>query len=117
MRAVRAECSAQIKGKAKEVEMNELERTDGNDKTEGGAGQSEAQKPENKEDKNKADQGESTLLIIKTERSIPLPFAPTIMEVHILDTFTPPVFKMYDGSSDPEGHIKSFTNAMAFQTG
>ncbi|XP_014496299.1 uncharacterized protein LOC106757947 [Vigna radiata var. radiata] len=39
------------------------------------------------------------------------------MEVHIPDTFTPPVFKMYDGSSDPEGHIKSFTNAMAFRTG
>ncbi|XP_014523579.1 uncharacterized protein LOC106779881 [Vigna radiata var. radiata] len=39
------------------------------------------------------------------------------MEVHILEQFVPPQFKTYDRITDPEAHIKSFTNAMAFRTG
>ncbi|XP_014511473.1 uncharacterized protein LOC106770166 [Vigna radiata var. radiata] len=39
------------------------------------------------------------------------------MDVRISDQFVPPRFKTYDGTTDPEAHIKSFTNAMAFRTG
>ncbi|XP_014503184.1 uncharacterized protein LOC106763514 [Vigna radiata var. radiata] len=39
------------------------------------------------------------------------------MDMCISDQFVPPQFKTYDGTTDPEAHIKSFTNAMAFRTG
>ncbi|XP_047179657.1 uncharacterized protein LOC124846442 [Vigna umbellata] len=39
------------------------------------------------------------------------------MDVHISEQFVPPQFKIYDGTIDPEAHIKTFTNTMAFRTG
>lgn len=54
---------------------------------------------------------------MKAEHTIGmLPFVPTIMEVHILEQFAPPNFKIYDGSTDQEDHIKMFTNRMVFHT-
>lgn len=57
-------------------------------------------------------------MLIKRERpSVPVPFVQAVMDVHISEQFVPPQLKMYDGSSDPEAHVKSFTNAMSFRTG
>ncbi|XP_047151156.1 uncharacterized protein LOC124823068 [Vigna umbellata] len=39
------------------------------------------------------------------------------MDVQISKKFIAPEFKMYDGTTDPEAHIKTFSNAMAFRTG
>lgn len=39
------------------------------------------------------------------------------MDVHISEQFVPPQFMIYDGMTDPEAHIKTFTNVMAFRTG
>lgn len=38
------------------------------------------------------------------------------MDIHISEKFVPPQFKMYDGTTDPEAHVKSFINAMTFHT-
>ncbi|XP_014511626.1 uncharacterized protein LOC106770326 [Vigna radiata var. radiata] len=61
---------------------------------------------------------EESLVLIKPEiPSVPVPFAQAVMDVRISDQFVPPQFKMYDNTIDPEAHIKSFTNTMAFRTG
>ncbi|XP_017426267.1 uncharacterized protein LOC108334845 [Vigna angularis] len=39
------------------------------------------------------------------------------MDVQISKQFVPPQFKIYDGTTDPEAHNKTFSNAMAFRTG
>ncbi|XP_017428687.1 uncharacterized protein LOC108336732 [Vigna angularis] len=39
------------------------------------------------------------------------------MDVQISEQFVPPQFKIYDGTTDPEAHIKTFSNTMAFRTG
>ncbi|XP_047165734.1 uncharacterized protein LOC124834942 [Vigna umbellata] len=39
------------------------------------------------------------------------------MDVHISEQFVASQFKMYDGTTDLEAHIKTFSNAMAFRTG
>ncbi|XP_017417568.1 uncharacterized protein LOC108328242 [Vigna angularis] len=58
-------------------------------------------------------------MVVKPEPSstLLLPFAQNIMDVQISEQFIAPQFKMYDGTTDPEGHIKTFSNAMAFRTG
>ncbi|XP_017420383.1 uncharacterized protein LOC108330406 [Vigna angularis] len=39
------------------------------------------------------------------------------MNVQISEQFVAPQFKIYNGTTDPESHIKTFSNAMAFRTG
>ncbi|XP_017434434.1 uncharacterized protein LOC108341251 [Vigna angularis] len=58
-------------------------------------------------------------MVVKPEPSstLLLPFAQNIMDVQISEQFIAPQFKMYDGTTDPESHIKTFSNAMAFRTG
>lgn len=48
---------------------------------------------------------------------MPVPFVQVIMDVHIPEQFVPHNFKMYDDTTDPEAHVKSFTNATAFRIG
>lgn len=55
--------------------------------------------------------------VVKAENTVlMLPLVPAIMEVHISEQFVPPQFKMYDGSTDTEDHIKTFTNRMTTHT-
>ncbi|XP_014500085.1 uncharacterized protein LOC106761090 [Vigna radiata var. radiata] len=61
--------------------------------------------------------GESLVLVKGEGLSVPVPFVQAIMDVQISDRFVLPQFKMYNGTIDPEVHIKSFTNAMEFRTG
>ncbi|XP_017428736.1 uncharacterized protein LOC108336797 [Vigna angularis] len=58
-------------------------------------------------------------MVVKLEPSsmLLLPFAQNIMDVQISEQFIAPQFKMYDGTTDPEAHIKTFSNAMTFRTG
>lgn len=52
---------------------------------------------------------------MKTEHmTMMLPFIPTIMEAYIYDQFLLPIFRMYDGSTDPKEHLKMFINWMEF---
>lgn len=61
---------------------------------------------------------EESVILVKNEGpTVPVPFVQAIMDAHISEQFVPPQFKMYDGTTDPEAHIKSFTNVMAFRTG
>lgn len=43
-----------------------------------------------------------------------LPFTAAIMESPMLKNSTPLTFKMYDGTTDPDDHFRSFVNVMAF---
>ncbi|XP_047178710.1 uncharacterized protein LOC124845629 [Vigna umbellata] len=58
-------------------------------------------------------------MIVKSEppSTLLLPFTQNIMNVQISEQFVAPQFKMYNGTTDPESHIKTFSNAMAFRTG
>ncbi|XP_017411762.1 uncharacterized protein LOC108323711 [Vigna angularis] len=62
---------------------------------------------------------EDRRMVVKPEPSsaLLLPFTQNIMDVQISEQFIAPQFKMYNGTTDPEGHIKTFSNAMAFRTG
>ncbi|XP_017416481.1 uncharacterized protein LOC108327269 [Vigna angularis] len=62
---------------------------------------------------------EDRRMVVKPEPSFTLllPFAQNIMDVQISEQFIAPQFKMYDGTTDPESHIKTFSNAMAFRMG
>ncbi|XP_022632815.1 uncharacterized protein LOC111240957 [Vigna radiata var. radiata] len=114
MAAVRAECLAQLHG--------EKEKQTGEDSKEAhssaqGQGDQEKGKQKNTEEEEK-EKGEESLVLIKSEMSsVPVPFVQAVMDVRISDQFIPPQFKMYDGTGDPDAHVKSFTNAMAFRTG
>ncbi|XP_017408865.1 uncharacterized protein LOC108321582 [Vigna angularis] len=57
-------------------------------------------------------------MVVKPEPSstLLLSFAQNIMDVQISEQFIAPQFKMYDGTTDPEADIKTFSNAMAFRT-
>ncbi|XP_017405655.1 uncharacterized protein LOC108319135 [Vigna angularis] len=61
---------------------------------------------------------EDRRMVVKPEPSstLLLPFAQNIMDVQILEQFIAPQFKMYDGTTNPEAQIKTFSNAMAFRT-
>lgn len=39
------------------------------------------------------------------------------MDVNISEHFAPPQLSIYDGTTDPDDHIKAFSPRMAFQTG
>ncbi|XP_047146964.1 uncharacterized protein LOC124819483 [Vigna umbellata] len=62
---------------------------------------------------------EDRRMVVKPEPSstLLLPFAQNIMDVQISEQFIAPQFKMNDGTTDPEAHIKTFSNTMAFRTG
>ncbi|XP_047178837.1 uncharacterized protein LOC124845706 [Vigna umbellata] len=62
---------------------------------------------------------EDRWMVVKPEPSstLLLPFTQSIMDVQISKQFIAPQFKMYDGTTDPEAHIKTFSNTMAFRTG
>ncbi|XP_047174910.1 uncharacterized protein LOC124842464 [Vigna umbellata] len=62
---------------------------------------------------------EDRRMVVKSEPSstLLLPFTQNIMDVQISEQFVAPQFKMYNGTTDPEAHIKTFSNAMAFRTG
>ncbi|XP_014524092.1 uncharacterized protein LOC106780328 [Vigna radiata var. radiata] len=113
MAAVRAECLAQI-AKAKR----------GGDGGEQGEGAGEKRTPLEGENSSAHAEGreergnkDSQSLVKVEESSAMVPFVREIMEVHISEQFVPPQFKMYDGTSDPNAHVKSFINAMTFRTG
>ncbi|XP_014511822.1 uncharacterized protein LOC106770532 [Vigna radiata var. radiata] len=112
MAAVRAECLAQMREQTTQAN-GEKERT--KPLEDEGEGHSNVRKNEN--NKDGGEKGESAILIKDETPSVPVPFARAIMEVQIPDRFIPPQFKTYNGTSDPEAHVKSFTNAMAFRTG
>lgn len=126
---VRAECLARL-GKGKQLEIGEgvdggHDKATREDKAEYSSARDLSWKStETAVDgsKAKADHTESAAiskqLVVKTESSkILLPFVHAIMDVHILEQFVPPQFKMYDGTIDPVDHVKAFTNAIAFRTG
>lgn len=69
-----------------------------------------------KEEETKGNKGKSMDLVKSEGPSVLVPFVQAIMDVHISEQFVPPEFKMYDGTTNPEAHVKSFTNAMAFRT-
>lgn len=123
MRVVRAEFEARLaKGKEKAAGEHEHEKTVTTERTrvqeeEHSSALNHRENKDDKDKKAKTHQGESATLVVKTERTVPLPFVQAIMDVHISERFVPPTFKMYDGTTDPEAHIKAFTNAMAFRTG
>ncbi|KOM45590.1 hypothetical protein LR48_Vigan06g089600 [Vigna angularis] len=56
---------------------------------------------------------EDRRMVVKPEPSstLLLPFVQAIMDVQISEQFVPPQFKTYDGTTDPEAHIKTFSNA------
>ncbi|XP_047149929.1 uncharacterized protein LOC124822015 [Vigna umbellata] len=62
---------------------------------------------------------EDRRMVVKSEPSstLLLPFTQNIMDVQISEQFVAPQFKMYNGTTHPESHIKTFSNAMAFRTG
>ncbi|XP_014497027.1 uncharacterized protein LOC106758609 [Vigna radiata var. radiata] len=114
MAAVRAECLAQLRGE-KEKQMGEGSKEAHSSAQ--GQGDQEKGKQRDAEEEEK-EKGEESLVLVKSEMpSVPVPFVQAVMDVRISDQFIPPQFKMYDGTGDPEAHVKSFTNAMAFRTG
>ncbi|XP_014501843.1 uncharacterized protein LOC106762442 [Vigna radiata var. radiata] len=113
MAAVRAECLAQI-AKSKNGEKGR----------EQGEGAGEKRTPLEEENSSTHANGreengnkDSRSLVKVEETTTMVPFVREIMEVHISEQFVPPQFKMYDGTSDPTAHVKSFINAMTFRTG
>lgn len=57
-------------------------------------------------------------MLVKSEGpSVLVLVVQAIMDIRMSDQFVTPQFKMYDGTTDPEAHVKSFTNAMAFRIG
>ncbi|XP_047181815.1 uncharacterized protein LOC124848221 [Vigna umbellata] len=129
--AVKAECEAriarEIAGKGGEDERaKEKGKAAAEDHTKHNSGRDKTWKstePEAKGSKAKSIHAESDaedrLMVVKPEPSstLLLPYAQPIMDVQISEQFVAPQFKMYDGTMDPEAHIKTFSNAMAFRTG
>ncbi|XP_017438372.1 uncharacterized protein LOC108344437 [Vigna angularis] len=58
--------------------------------------------------------GEPALLQTARPTSL-LPFTSTIMQTPMPER-TPPVLDKYDGSTDPDNHLRTFSNSMAFYT-
>ncbi|XP_017406870.2 uncharacterized protein LOC108320040 [Vigna angularis] len=58
--------------------------------------------------------GEPTPLQVARPTSL-LPFTVTIMQTPMPER-TPPVLDKYDGSADPDNHLRTFCNSMAFYT-
>lgn len=121
MVAVWAECLAQLnKGKAAKTgkgaggEREKIVTLDAGEKE---AHSSTQGREERRQEEDKVGKGETMVLVKSEGPSVPVPFVQAVMDVHISDQFVPPQFKMYDGIADPEAHIKSFTNSMAFRTG
>lgn len=46
-----------------------------------------------------------------------LPFAQVIIDVNRSEHFAPPRLSIYDGTTDPDDHIKAFSTRMAFRIG
>ncbi|XP_014499257.1 uncharacterized protein LOC106760322 [Vigna radiata var. radiata] len=114
MAAVRAECLAQITKSKSGVAGGEQGEGAG-EKQIPLEGENSSARAEGREEKvNKED---SRLLVKVEESTVLVSFVREIMEVHISEQFMPPQFKMYDGTSDPIAHVKSFINAMTFRTG
>ncbi|XP_014492874.1 uncharacterized protein LOC106755273 [Vigna radiata var. radiata] len=114
MAAVRAECLAQLRG---EKEKQTGEGSKEAHSSAQGQGDQEKGKQKSTEEEEK-EKGEESLVLVKSEMpSVPVPFVQAVMDVRISDQFIPPQFNMYDDTGDPEAHVKSFTNAMAFRTG
>ncbi|XP_017420171.1 uncharacterized protein LOC108330176 [Vigna angularis] len=128
---VKAECAARIArevtgGKGEGEQAKEKGKAAVEDHTEHTSGQDKTWKPAESEaagSKAKSIHTESAAedrrMVVKPEPSstLSLPFIQAIMDVQISEQFVPPQFKIYDGSTDPEAHIKTFSNAMAFRTG
>lgn len=116
MATVRVECLAQVvKGKVLETDDG---AGGGQAKTvilEGGnkeAHNSAQGHGETRREEDKGEKGESSMLIKRERSSVPVPFVQAVMDVHISNQFVPPQFKMYDGTTNPEAHVKFFTNAV-----
>ncbi|XP_017416493.1 uncharacterized protein LOC108327283 [Vigna angularis] len=58
--------------------------------------------------------GEPTPLQVARPTSL-LPFTVTIMQT-LMPEKTPPILDKYDGSADPDNHLRTFCNSMAFYT-
>ncbi|XP_017420333.1 uncharacterized protein LOC108330359 [Vigna angularis] len=128
---VKADCEARIAqeivGKGGEDERaKEKGKAAAEDHAEHNSGRDKTWKPTESEaegSKAKSIHAESAAedrrMVVKPEPSstLLLPFAQDIMDVQISEQFVAPQFKMYDGTMDPEAHIKTFSNAMAFRTG
>ncbi|XP_017405394.1 uncharacterized protein LOC108318916 [Vigna angularis] len=130
--AVKADCEAQIsreiarkdgdervkeKGKGKDAVEERSEQNTERDETWRPTGtEAEGSKAKSVHAESAA---EDRRMVVKPEPSstLLLPFAQNIMDVQISEQFIAPQFKMYDGTTNPEGHIKTFSNAMAFRTG
>lgn len=122
MAAVRAECLAQIAkcksgGARGEIGDGTRGKQDKKVLLEDEKEEQSSARAGRREKEDKDDKGESHMLVKVEGPSVPVPFIRAIMEVHISEQFIPPQFKMYDGTTDPAAHIKSFTNAMTFRTG
>ncbi|XP_017417505.1 uncharacterized protein LOC108328191 [Vigna angularis] len=129
--AVKADCEARISREvAKKTEEDERAKEKGkavaDERSEQNTERDETWRPTGTEaegSKAKSVHAESAAedrrMAVKPEPSstMLLPFAQNIMDVQISEQFIAPQFKIYDGTTDPEGHVKTFSNAMAFRTG
>ncbi|XP_014524387.1 uncharacterized protein LOC106780606 [Vigna radiata var. radiata] len=113
MAAVRAECLAQI-AKSKDGEIGGEQGEGAGEKQTPLEGENSSARTDGREEKGNKD---SRSLVKVEESTTMVTFVREIMEVHISKQFIPPQFKMYDGTSDPTAHVKSFINAMTFRTG
>ncbi|XP_017414796.1 uncharacterized protein LOC108326057 [Vigna angularis] len=125
--AVQSECAARIarevadrmegreRGKGKSV-MDEAGDKNGRDKTMQAESEEDGSKAKSIHAENTA---KERRMVVKPEptSTLLLPFVQAIMDVRISEQFVPPQFKLYDGTTDPEAHIKTFSNTMAFRTG
>lgn len=120
--ALRAENATRV---AREKATNEEDKTIQVEKTEqhsrlGGTNQATGTKV--RESGMKIVEEESTMVsreshMVKTvQLTDMLSFVPTIRNFLISEQFVPLKFKMYDGTTDPEEHLKLFVNQMAFHT-
>ncbi|XP_017405967.1 uncharacterized protein LOC108319369 [Vigna angularis] len=128
--AVKADCEARISreiaGKDGDERAKEKGKAAEEERSKQNTGRDETWRPTGTEaegSKAKSVHAESAVedrrMVVKPEPSstLLLPFAQNIMDVQISEPFIAPQFKMYDGTTDPEAHIKTFSNAMAFRTG
>lgn len=113
MAVVWAECLAHLRGQTANVNDGEKTLPNGEDDREA---HSNAREKEEKQE-GKDEKGESLILVKNEVPSVPIPFVQAIMDVQISDQFIPPQFKTYDGTTDPEAHVKSFINGMTFRIG
>ncbi|WVY97203.1 hypothetical protein V8G54_029354 [Vigna mungo] len=106
MAAVRAECAAQIARGEEGVEDRRQEKTVINAGNEGEEHSSAPTRERQKQEKVDGGKEEKVLSVRAEAPTVLVPFAQSIMD-----------FKMYDGTTDPDAHVKSLTNVMSFRTG